>query len=162
MKNAYRVGLYGDDPKVKDGTWRELFDDNAEGPTEGKKGPTMEGQTGAEDGEGVDAEDMDLGVDQDEREAAHGGGENKGGDKEKTPRGGKRKRGQGTLDGHFESPRKRKGKARTANFMFTLKLNPDISKGIIVVQQPAVYLSPRAYHSAAESARVFREGRISR
>ncbi|KAL9011763.1 MAG: hypothetical protein Q9173_003427 [Seirophora scorigena] len=111
MKNAYRVGLYGNDPRVKDGTWRELFDDNAEGPTEGKKGPTMEGQTGAEDGEGLDADDMDLGVAQDEREAAHGGGENRGGEKEQAPRGGKRKRGQGTLDGHFESPRKRKGKA---------------------------------------------------
>jgi cryptochrome len=39
MKNAYRIGLYGNDPKVLDGTWRKLFDDNAEGPTEGTKGP---------------------------------------------------------------------------------------------------------------------------
>lgn len=39
MKNAYHVGLYGNDPKVLDGTWRELFEDSAEGPTEGKKGP---------------------------------------------------------------------------------------------------------------------------
>lgn len=110
MKNGYRVGLHGDDPRVKDGTWRELFDDNAEGPTEGTKGPTVEGQTGAEDGRGVDAADMDLGVDQDEGEAAHVGGENRGGDK--SPRGGKRKRGQGTLDGHFTSPtKKKKGKA---------------------------------------------------
>ncbi|KAI4126043.1 MAG: hypothetical protein LQ341_006915, partial [Variospora aurantia] len=119
VKTAYHVGLHGDDPKVKDGTWRELFDDNAEGPTEAKKGPTVEGQTGAEGGEAavvVDADKMDLGVDQDEREAAHRGGENRGGDEEKkkkktTTRGGKRKRGQGTLDGHLESPRKRKGKA---------------------------------------------------
>ena len=36
MKNAYHIGLYGDHPKVKDGTWRELFDDEGEGPTEGE------------------------------------------------------------------------------------------------------------------------------
>lgn len=39
MKNAYHVGLYGNDPKVLDGTWRKLFDDHAEGPTEGTNGP---------------------------------------------------------------------------------------------------------------------------
>jgi cryptochrome len=39
MKKAYAVGLYGNNPKVLDGTWRELFDDDAEGPTEGKDGP---------------------------------------------------------------------------------------------------------------------------
>jgi len=39
MKNAYRVGLYGNNPKVLDGSWRKLFDDNAEGPTEGDAGP---------------------------------------------------------------------------------------------------------------------------
>jgi deoxyribodipyrimidine photolyase len=39
MKNAYHVGLYGNDPKVLDGTWRDLFDNDAEGPTEGSKGP---------------------------------------------------------------------------------------------------------------------------
>lgn len=38
MKKAYQVGLRGDDPKVLDGTWRMLFDDAAEGPTEGKTG----------------------------------------------------------------------------------------------------------------------------
>lgn len=39
MKNAYHIGLYGNDPKVLDGTWRKLFDDHAEGPTEGTNGP---------------------------------------------------------------------------------------------------------------------------
>lgn len=39
MKNAYQVGLYGNDPKVLDGSWRELFRDDAEGPTEGRAGP---------------------------------------------------------------------------------------------------------------------------
>lgn len=39
MKKAYEVGLYGNDPKVLNGSWRELFDDDAEGPTKGSKGP---------------------------------------------------------------------------------------------------------------------------
>ncbi|KAF2125898.1 cryptochrome-2 [Dothidotthia symphoricarpi CBS 119687] len=39
MKSAYHIGLYGNDPRVLDGTWRKLFDDHAEGPTEGKEGP---------------------------------------------------------------------------------------------------------------------------
>jgi cryptochrome len=34
MKKAYAVGLYGADPRVIDGTWQELFPDEAEGPTE--------------------------------------------------------------------------------------------------------------------------------
>lgn len=40
MKNAYHIGLYGNNPKVLDGTWRDLFDDDAEGPTEGTNGPS--------------------------------------------------------------------------------------------------------------------------
>ena len=39
VKNAYHVGLHGNDPKVLDGTWRKLFEDGAEGPTEGSEGP---------------------------------------------------------------------------------------------------------------------------
>ena len=39
MKNAYHVGLYGNDSRVLDGTWRKLFNDKAEGPTEGNVGP---------------------------------------------------------------------------------------------------------------------------
>ncbi|ENI09520.1 hypothetical protein COCC4DRAFT_78608 [Bipolaris maydis ATCC 48331] len=39
MKNAYRVNLYGNSPQVLNGSWRKLFDDDAEGPTEGTKGP---------------------------------------------------------------------------------------------------------------------------
>ena len=37
LKGAYSVGLHGDSPQVLDGTWKELFDDDAEGPTEGQK-----------------------------------------------------------------------------------------------------------------------------
>ncbi|KAL8809998.1 MAG: hypothetical protein Q9200_002937 [Gallowayella weberi] len=105
MKNAYRVGLYGDDARVKDGTWRELFDDAGEGPTEGVEGETVEGQADRDD-EGVDAGKMDLGIDQDEREAEHQGGENRGGDggEKKRKRGGQ----QGTLDMHFG--KKKRGK----------------------------------------------------
>ncbi|KAL1585053.1 hypothetical protein WHR41_06181 [Cladosporium halotolerans] len=38
MKNAYHVGLYGNDPKVMDGSWKSLFGNDAEGPTQGTKG----------------------------------------------------------------------------------------------------------------------------
>jgi cryptochrome len=37
LKNAYHVGLYGNDKKVLNGSWRKLFDDKAEGPTQGEK-----------------------------------------------------------------------------------------------------------------------------
>ena len=35
MKTAYKVGLHGDDERVKNGSWTQLFDDNAEWPTSG-------------------------------------------------------------------------------------------------------------------------------
>lgn len=38
MKTAYHVGMYGNDPKVLDGTWKAAFDDSAEGPTAGTQG----------------------------------------------------------------------------------------------------------------------------
>jgi len=38
MKAAYSIGLYGNNSKVLDGTWKKLFEDDAEGPTEGDKG----------------------------------------------------------------------------------------------------------------------------
>ncbi|KAL8796840.1 MAG: hypothetical protein Q9195_000923 [Heterodermia aff. obscurata] len=76
MKNAYHIGLYGDDERVKNGSWRELFPDGATSrDVEGKKG-------------------KDLGVEEDEGEAKELGGETKGGDRTK-------KRKQGTLDGAF-------------------------------------------------------------
>lgn len=56
MKKAYSVGLYGNDPRVLDGSWRGLFDDEAEGPTEGKEGPPgammRDGDAEHEDGAG--------------------------------------------------------------------------------------------------------------
>ena len=107
MKNAYHVGLYGDNPKVLDGTWRELFPDDAEGPTEGKREENAgEHEYGAGKNSNkirkeVDAENGENGVDEDEGEAAELGGEGKGGDKLGNKR--KRTRGQGTLDGHLQT-----------------------------------------------------------
>merc|ERR1712093_353751 len=106
MKNAYHVGLYGDHEKVIDGTWRTLFDDAAEGPTEGKN--FMDAMSGngkkIRDGEDADGDDDDGAVAEDESGAAERGGENKGGDKGKA--GTKRKAGQGTLDGHVKRAKK--------------------------------------------------------
>ena len=115
IKGAYKVGLHGDDPKVKDGTWRKLFDDDAEGPTEGTKGPTVEHQTSEKDADDLD--ERGLGEEEDEREAAEEGGQTKGGEETKAKDGklpvgrGKRKKEQGTLDGHLESPERKKKRA---------------------------------------------------
>ena len=123
LKNAYHVGLYGDDERVKNGSWRELFPDGAEGPTEEKKGSTSgatkvgasgdvegdvddvgdeeeveEGVKGAEGGKG-----KDMGVDEDEDEAKELGGETKGGDRASPA-----KRKQGTLDGAFRRSKRNK------------------------------------------------------
>jgi len=81
MKSAYGVGLYGDHPKVLDGTWRELFPDDGEGPTEGKNAieAAMSGSK-TRIVKDVDTRDGDMGVDEDEGEAAERGGEGRGGD----------------------------------------------------------------------------------
>jgi len=113
IKQAYRVNLYGDDPKVKDGSWRALFPDSAEGPTEGKTAADASNGGNVKSAEEASG---DMGIDQDEREAAEVGGETKGGDHEDEngngnggSRGkGKKRKGQGTLDGHFKGKRARK------------------------------------------------------
>ncbi|KAG7008701.1 cryptochrome-2 [Physcia stellaris] len=127
VKSAYHVNLYGDDEKVKDGSWRELFPDGAEGPTEGVGvgGGLVQGEDGGGLVQGADGvgekekleegalndegappdksnKKRDLGLDEDEREARALGGETKGGDRSA----GKRKR-QGTLDGAFARRGKR-------------------------------------------------------
>jgi cryptochrome len=102
MKKAYKIGLYGNDPKVIDGTWRELFDDNVEGPTEGKTFEDAMGNgagNGAKVGEGPKGGSKEDGaVAEDESGAKETGGETKGRDKT----GKKRKGGQGTLDAHVK------------------------------------------------------------
>lgn len=102
MKKAYKIGLYGNDPKVIDGTWRALFDDNAEGPTEGK---TFEDAMGNGAGDGAKVKRRPKGgskedgaVVEDESGAKKTGGETKDRDKP----GKKRKEGQGTLDAHVK------------------------------------------------------------
>lgn len=124
VKGAYRVGLHGDDESVRKGSWRELFPDEAEGPTGGTGGVTKEGGVGGSEGKeswddvgeeekvkegakgGGEGKGRDLGVDEDETEARELGGETKGGDHiSGSP--GKRKRKQATLDGVVERGAKR-------------------------------------------------------
>jgi len=38
MKKAYKVGLYGDDPRVLDGSWKGLFEDGEAEKVDDKKG----------------------------------------------------------------------------------------------------------------------------
>ena len=128
MKNAYHIGLYGNDLKVIDGSWKKLFEDSAEGPTTDSslRNKPTKSVSAVDEKAGEDGDDHTLAgealhkhapspkdrskgksqaVDEDEGEADEVGGENKGGDNEGR---GKRKRGQrqgqGTLDGHFGSP----------------------------------------------------------
>ena len=112
MKAAYGAKLYGDNSKVLNGTWRELFADDGEGPTEGKR--DAEAPNGDSNGKnnrikkGEEASG-EMGADEDEGEAAEVGGETKGGGTAPAKSPGKRKRGQGTLDAHVEKkPKKAK------------------------------------------------------
>ncbi|TAQ87843.1 hypothetical protein B7494_g3824 [Chlorociboria aeruginascens] len=62
MKKAYKIGMYGDDPRVLDGSWRGLFDDPAgdlkEGRTTTEKGKSKEEtETGRKRGRGQDTLD---------------------------------------------------------------------------------------------------------
>ncbi len=102
MKKAYKIGLYGNDAKVIDGTWRKLFDGDAEGPTEGNTFVDAMGEEAGDDEkvqrDDDNREDRNGAVEEDERGAKEAGGDNKGGDKRET----KRKRGQGTLDAHVK------------------------------------------------------------
>lgn len=98
MKKAYAVKLYGNDKKVIDGTWRKMFDDDAEGPTEGHTFEDATKSDGKKVRKAKKGGDSDDGaVEEDGNGAAEKGGESKGGDKKV----GKRK-GQGTLDGHVK------------------------------------------------------------
>lgn len=108
MKKAYTLGLYGNDPKVIDGTWRKLFDDDAEGPTEGSNFEDAMAQDNGTDeklqgGDGK-VEGRNAAVEEDESGTKEEGGENNGGDRKS---GSKRKRGhQRTLDAHVKRSKK--------------------------------------------------------
>lgn len=98
MKGAYHVGLYGNDSKVVDGSWRKLFDDSAEGPTEGQGFEDAMEESGSnvkKRGSKRKGGEDEV-VEENGEEAKETGGDGKGGD-----RGGSKrpKRGQGTLDG---------------------------------------------------------------
>ena len=99
MKRAYQVGLYGDDPKVINGTWRTMFDDDGERPTEGKSFEGMMGNSARSkdkirDGT-KDGDEGDGAIEEEHRAEEKRGGP-QGGDKSK------RKRGQKTLEEHFK------------------------------------------------------------
>ncbi|PMD36471.1 Cryptochrome/photolyase FAD-binding domain-containing protein [Hyaloscypha variabilis F] len=102
MKKAYKIGLYGNDAKVIDGTWRKLFEGDAEGPTEGNTFVDAMGEEAGDDekvqSDDDNREDRNGAVEEDERGAKEAGGENNEGGKRET----KRKRGQGTLDAHVK------------------------------------------------------------
>ncbi|KAK5173932.1 uncharacterized protein LTR77_002613 [Saxophila tyrrhenica] len=95
MKNAYAVGLYGNDPKVLDGTWKQAFADNAEGPTEGKQGGPG-GMMTFEDADGTEETHASP--------QKRGAKKQDGGSPAKT--GEKRERSQSTLDGAFKKKAK--------------------------------------------------------
>lgn len=107
MKNAYHIGLFGNDPKVLDGSWKQLFADSAEGPTEGKMGGpgglgTWEDADGAEEGHGHAGSPVKT----EKKGGDRGVGVEKESPKRET-RGHKRgASGQGTLDGVFRKKAK--------------------------------------------------------
>jgi cryptochrome len=106
LKKAYKVGLYGNDPKVIDGTWSKLFNDDSEGPTEGNTFEDAMGEEANDDEkiqtDGEDEEALNGAIDEGGSGAKEEGGESKGGDR----KGANRKRGQGTLDAHVKRSKK--------------------------------------------------------
>lgn len=108
MREAYRVGLYGDDPRVVDGSWRTLFADGAEGSTEWSA--FEDAMEAANDGrkirKGPGSGDGDDGVVlEDGGGAADEGGDGRGGD----CHGNRRKRGRGAENNLERFVKKNKG-----------------------------------------------------
>ncbi|ESZ98028.1 cryptochrome DASH [Sclerotinia borealis F-4128] len=96
MKKAYAVGLYGNDERVKNGTWRELFgkdDEGLSGVIENK----------GEVGGGDEVGDGDGAIEEDERGAARTGDHDMGNKVIGQKR--KKEKGQATLDGIFKKKR---------------------------------------------------------
>lgn len=96
MKKAYHVGLYGNSKEVLDGSWKKLFDDAGEGPTEGEQGGPG-GLESFEDAEG-DGEVKHESPKRGGRMSAAAGAGSPG---KKQAAGVKRERSQSTLDGAF-------------------------------------------------------------
>ncbi|KAK6434561.1 hypothetical protein LTR95_009260 [Oleoguttula sp. CCFEE 5521] len=100
LKAAYKVKLYGNSPQVLDGTWKELFDDAGEGPTEGKMG----GPGGLDTWDDAEGDGHENHEDEEERPVKK---EKKAAlSSPKATRGHKRERSQGTLDGAFKKKAK--------------------------------------------------------
>lgn len=99
MKNAYHIDLYGNNPKVLDGSWKELFDDSAEGPTQGEKG----GPGGLDTWDDADGsgENHHPPVENEKVKAKPQAGAHP-----RVTRGHKREHSQGTLDGAFKKKAK--------------------------------------------------------
>ncbi|CAN9222345.1 unnamed protein product [Alternaria alternata] len=104
MKNAYHVNLYGNSPQVLDGTWRKLFDNEAEGPTEGSKGPPG-AMIKEEDHEDADGHEENMHVD----EPPSPKQAKKMAMRSDQKAGHKREASQGTLDGMFTRKKKKDG-----------------------------------------------------
>ena len=97
IKSAYSVHLYGNSKEVLDCTWRKLFDDEAEGPTEGKKETAMfEGEVESDYGENADIADESHKKKSSPRKSGT-----------QTPQ---KRKGQGTIDGHFNGTKGKKQK----------------------------------------------------
>ena len=80
MKVAYKIGLYGNDARLKDGSWRNLFPARAEGIVATRSG--IETITLAEEqNRNGNGNDGDVDADGDDREAAELGKETRGGDR---------------------------------------------------------------------------------
>lgn len=108
MKNAYHVGMYGNDPRVMDGTWKKAFDDAAEGPTEGKKGGPG-GLDSFEDADDMDDEDVDVPKTPKGKGKGQASSSKQSSPKQSSPKatraGHKREHSQSTLDGAFDKKR---------------------------------------------------------
>jgi cryptochrome len=98
MKNAYHVGLYGNDPKVMDGSWKALFDDAAEGPTKGKQG----GPGGLDSSEDADGAEEDASHQKSQPPTPKKGTRSGNTASPRATRGHKREASQSTLDGAFK------------------------------------------------------------
>lgn len=107
MKNAYRIGLYGNDKRVLDGTWRKLFDDDAEGPTQGDEGLPGAQVEGMEemDADGTEHEEGDYKVESKNASKATRGKTQTAKSKSKPTH--KREASQSTLDGMVTRKKKK-------------------------------------------------------
>ena len=102
MKNAYHVGLYGNDPKVMDGSCKKLFDDAGEGPTEGDMG----GPGGLDTWDDADGADNDGHTEAPTPKKSRKDVQQNNNTSQRVTRGHKREASQGTLDGAFKKKAK--------------------------------------------------------